>query len=55
MHGSKPVRTSRAAWDRWAAILAVVVHLVFVVSLFTGWLNPLFVDSTYRIGRGADY
>ena len=36
-------------------ITGILVHLLFLVSLKTGWLNPLFNDSMHRFGPGADF
>jgi hypothetical protein len=33
----------------------VVLHLLFLVSLRTGWLNPLFSDAMHRFGPGCDF
>jgi hypothetical protein len=39
-----------------AVVLAtgVVLHLLFLVSLRTGRLNPLFNDAMHRFGPGCD-
>jgi Glycosyltransferase family 87 len=34
---------------------AAGVHVLFVASLFTGWLDPLFDDAMHRFGQGADF
>jgi hypothetical protein len=40
---------------RWALLsAAAAVHLTFLVSLHTGWLNPLFNDAYNRPGPGVD-
>ncbi len=42
----------------WPEILlagAVLVHLLFLVSLRTGWFNPLFNDALHRFGPGCDF
>ena len=36
-------------------IIAFAIHIVFILSLILGFLNPLFHDSTYRLGQGADF
>lgn len=33
----------------------IVVHLLFLLSLRFGYINPFFDDSTHRIGQGADF
>jgi hypothetical protein len=33
----------------------VVLHLLFLVSLRTGWLNPLLNDAMHRFGPGCDF
>jgi len=35
--------------------LGVLVHLLFLLSLRLGWLNPLFNDSMHRFGLGGDF
>jgi hypothetical protein len=40
---------------RLALALALVVHLLFLGSLATGLLNPLFNDTTHRGAPGADF
>jgi hypothetical protein len=35
--------------------IGVSVHLLFLSSLATGFLDPLFDDTTHRLGRGADF
>jgi hypothetical protein len=40
----------------WALIAgAVMVHLVFWLSLVYGFLDPLFNDATHRLPRGLDF
>jgi len=34
---------------------ALAVHLVGLMSLSAGWLDPLFNDAVNRLGRGADF
>ena len=44
--------------DRAVLILlafAVIFHGISLVSLRTGWLNPLFDDSSHRFGPGGDF
>jgi len=36
-------------------ITAIGIHVIFIYSLIFGFLNPLFYDSTYRLGQGADF
>ena len=35
--------------------LGVAVHLLFLLSLRLGWLNPLFNDTMHRFGPGGDF
>ncbi len=35
--------------------LGVLVHLLFLLSLRFGWLNPLFNDTMHRFGPGGDF
>lgn len=35
--------------------LGVAVHLLFLLSLKFGWLNPLFNDTMHRFGPGGDF
>jgi hypothetical protein len=34
---------------------AILAHVGFLLSLKTGWLNPLFNDSMHRFGPGCDF
>jgi len=34
---------------------AFVIHVIFILSLIFGFLNPLFHDSSYRLGQGSDF
>ncbi len=34
---------------------AVAVHVVGLISLLSGWLDPLFNDAVNRLGQGADF
>ena len=36
-------------------ILGIGIHLIMLLSLRAGFLNPLFDDSTHRVGQGADF
>jgi len=36
-------------------LLGVLVHLLFLLSLRFGWLNPLFNDTCHRFGPGGDF
>jgi len=40
-----------------AALLAlgIAAHLLFLLSLRFGWLNPLFNDTMHRFGPGGDF
>ena len=38
-----------------ALAVAVVVHLCFLVSLSTGFLNPLFVEANEGLGQASDF
>ena len=35
--------------------LGVAAHLLFLLSLRFGWLNPLFNDIMHRFGPGGDF
>ncbi|MEK7485054.1 MAG: hypothetical protein AABZ60_12065 [Planctomycetota bacterium] len=35
--------------------LGSLIHLVFLCSLYGGWLNPFFCDSTHRAGQASDF
>ena len=35
--------------------LGILAHLLFLLSLKFGWLNPLFNDSMHRFGPGGDF
>lgn len=35
--------------------LGIAVHLLFLLSLRFGWLNPLFNDTCHRFGPGGDF
>lgn len=36
-------------------VIAIIIHFVFILSLVFGFLNPLFHDSSYRLGQGSDF
>ncbi len=36
-------------------LFSLLVHVLFWVSLGTGMINPLFNDSSHRIGKGGDF
>jgi hypothetical protein len=36
-------------------VIAIVIQLAFISSLWTGMLNPLFYDTRYLVGQGADF
>ncbi len=36
-------------------LLGIAVHLLFLLSLRLGWLNPLFNDTCHRFGPGGDF
>jgi hypothetical protein len=36
-------------------LLGLAVHLLFLLSLKFGWLNPLFNDTMHRFGPGGDF
>lgn len=36
-------------------IIAICIHLLFLLSLIFGFLNPFFHDSKYRLGQGSDF
>ncbi|MGE3983106.1 MAG: hypothetical protein AB7G38_02980, partial [Dehalococcoidia bacterium] len=48
---------ARAGLDVLALLFAaaVAVHVVGLISLLTGWLDPLFNDAVNRLGQGADF
>ena len=35
--------------------LGITAHLLFLLSLRFGWLNPLFNDTGHRFGPGGDF
>jgi hypothetical protein len=44
--------------ENWSRLLlggAILAHVSFLLSLTTGWLNPLFNDSMHRFGPGCDF
>jgi hypothetical protein len=44
--------------QHWAWLVLGIgffVHGSFLLSLHTGWLNPLFNDSMHRFGPGCDF
>jgi hypothetical protein len=41
--------------EGWIWAVALLIHLLFWVSLRTHWLVPLFNDSVHRFGPGADF
>ena len=43
-------------WMSWGFLtIAIVIHVVFIISLWTGTLNSLFHDTKYILGQGADF
>ncbi|MFX1395307.1 MAG: glycosyltransferase family 87 protein [Promethearchaeota archaeon] len=36
-------------------VSSVIIHILFILSLFFGFLNPFFHDSTYCGGQGIDF
>jgi hypothetical protein len=40
---------------RWALLAGVLLHLVFIVSLRTQWLNPLFIETRHAYGQAGDF
>ena len=42
-------------WVLALMVVGVAVHLLLLVSLRTGWLNPLFEDTMHRFGPGCDF
>jgi hypothetical protein len=40
---------------RWVLYLGILIHLLFVASLFHGFLNPLFIEAVSGVGQGGDY
>lgn len=50
-----PARTSSSLLAAGLLALGIGVHLLFLLALRTGWLNPLFEDTQHRFGPGADF
>ena len=43
-------------WMSWVFLtIAIIIHIAFIVSLWTGLLNPLFYDTNFLVGPGADF
>ena len=43
-------------WMSWVFLtIAIIIHIAFIVSLWTGLLNPLFYDTNFLVGQGADF
>ncbi|MFX1579398.1 MAG: glycosyltransferase family 87 protein [Promethearchaeota archaeon] len=43
-------------WMSWAFLIScVVIHVMFISSLFTGSLNSFFYDTKFIVGQGADF
>jgi hypothetical protein len=40
---------------RWALLAGLLLHLLFVVSLKTQWLTPLFIEARHAYGQAGDY
>lgn len=40
---------------RWALALGLLVHAIFVISLRTHWLDPLFTEASQGFGQASDY
>ncbi len=58
MEGMGGPRSAFAAKVHAPAVLlflGVAVHLLFLLSLRLGWLNPLFNDTCHRFGPGGDF
>jgi hypothetical protein len=36
-------------------VLGIGVHILFLLSLHSGFLNPVFDDATHCVGQGADF
>ncbi|MFX1561360.1 MAG: hypothetical protein ACFFBL_12290 [Promethearchaeota archaeon] len=63
--GVKPIRTSDSMasmegwaqrWMSWSFLtISIILHAIFISSLWTGILNPLFHDTEYLLGQGADF
>ena len=45
----------RAGLGRAALVAGIALHLLFLVSLFTHWLNPLFVEAGPGNAQGCDF
>ena len=43
-------------WLSWGFLtIAILIQVAFISSLGTGMLNPLFYDTKYLVGQGADF
>ena len=42
-------------WWTVIPVIGIAVHLVFLLSLRTGWINAFFDDSMHRFGPGGDF
>ncbi len=43
-------------WMSWSFLtIAIILHVIFISSLWTGTLNSLFYDTKYIVGQGADF
>ena len=56
----RPIKGPLSVWrslppSAYLLALGIGVHLLFLLSLRTGWLNPLFEDTQHRFGPAADF
>ena len=43
-------------WMSWCFLtIAIIIHVIFITSLWTGTLNSFFHDTKYLVGQGADF
>ena len=40
---------------RWAILLGILIQIIFIASLFTQFLNPLFIEAERAHGQAGDY
>src|SRR5689334_16945914 len=55
MHVRIPAVLNRRTLGIFLLGAGIAVHVLFLLSLRNGWLNPLFNDSMHRFGPGADF
>ena len=43
-------------WMSWGFLtIAIIIHVLFISSLWTGMLNGFFYDTKFLVGQGADF